>query len=117
VYDTLIHLERIGDVDVATIGNDIDVGTAPVVERYLGEAAAYGAAFVVSLEECRFVDSTGLSVLLRIARRVGERFAIVVPPKAPSRRVFDLTGLGTQMNMCDTLSQALDRVGKKAMSA
>ena len=76
-----------GEVDVATVGE---------VQRMLDELRSEGwRDVVVDLREVRFLDSTGLSLLLtadRAARRDGWDFSIV-DGSAPVSRLFELTGL------------------------
>jgi len=107
VYDTLIQLETVGGVRVATVGSEIDLASAAVVERYLDEAAADVPRFVVSLAECRYIDSSGLCLLARLAKRLRDRFSIVVPPGTQVRRIFDIAHLGEQMRVCASLREAL----------
>ena len=117
MYDTLIQIERVGDASVATVGNDLDLASTPVVERYIREAVADSDALVISLASCRFVDSTGIGALVRFARRFGSKFAVVVPQPSHIRRVFDVTGLGAHMHLVATVSEAVILVSKKALIA
>jgi anti-anti-sigma factor len=107
VYDTLIHLETVDGVRVATVGSEIDLANAPVFERYLGEAAADVPRFVISLADCRYIDSSGLCALARLAKRLRDRFSIVVPPGTQVRRIFDITQFGEKMRVCASLPEAL----------
>ncbi len=110
MYDTLISLETVDGVRIVKVGNEVDIANAGVLERYLDEAAANTEAFVVSLEDCRYIDSSGLRPLIRLSERFGERFAIVVPAGTQIRRIFELTRLGETMNVCTTLAEALAKM-------
>jgi len=107
VYDTLIQLETVDGVRVATVGSEIDLASAAVVERYLDEAAADVPRFVVSLAECRYIDGSGLCLLARLAKRLRDRFSIVVPPGTQVRRIFDTAHFGETMRVCGSLREAL----------
>ncbi len=51
-----------------------------------------------------YIDSTGISALLRLDARLregGGRLECVVPPEGAVRRVFDLVRLGETLNVCE----------------
>jgi anti-anti-sigma factor len=53
------------------VRREVDMATAPERQAALDAAAADGArVFVVDLSEVSFVDSSGINVLCRSARRV-----------------------------------------------
>ena len=110
MYDTLIGVEMLDGVRIVKVGNEVDIANAHVLERYLAEAASDSDAFVVSLQECRYIDSSGLRPLVRLAERFGDRFAIVVPVGTQIRRIFELCHLGDAMHVCPTVAEALATV-------
>lgn len=117
MYDTLIDLDTFGDVTVASLGNEVDLANAETVRRYLDEASVGLTTFVVSLENCRYIDSSGLRPIIKLAARVGAGFFIVVPPNTHIRRIFDIAGLDLTLNVCATLDEALDRARKVRSAA
>ena len=96
-----------GDIRIVTVRGEVDVATAPELEERLGEAAEGAPKCIVSLAECRYIDSSGLRLLVRVAHELGERLAVVVPPGTQVRRIFDITGLAYQMDMHDALPEAI----------
>ena len=117
MYDTLISLETQGGVRVLKVGNEIDLASAPIFERYLMEASADSPKFIVSLAECRYIDSSGLRPIIRLAERLGSGFGVVVPPGTQIRRIFDLTHLRDHMHVCNTLESAIARVAARKASS
>ncbi len=109
MYDTLIELADHDGIRVIKVGNEVDIANAATLQRYLEEAAAGNDTFVVSLETCRYIDSSGLRPIIQLAQRVGDAFFIVVPPGTQIRRIFDLTNLGERMNVCDGVAEAVAR--------
>ncbi|MBC5811370.1 MAG: STAS domain-containing protein [Candidatus Eremiobacteraeota bacterium] len=95
-----------GTTVVAVLG-EIDIASAGALREQLDQASRAGSNVVVSLEKCAYIDSSGLRVLVRISNELGDRFAIVVPPGTQTRRIFDITGLGYQMRVCDGVDQAV----------
>ncbi len=109
MYDTLIELATSNGVRVIKVGNEVDIANADTLQRYLEEAAEGNDTFVVSLETCRYIDSSGLRPIISLAKRVGEAFFIVVPPGTQIRRIFDLTNLHECMNVCDSVAEAVSK--------
>ncbi len=110
LYDTLLSIETVAGVLVLKVGNEVDIANADTLERYMTEASSNASELVVSLATCRYIDSSGLRPIIRLAERLGDGFAIVVPPGTHVRRIFDLTRLHEQMNVCDSLENALHGV-------
>ena len=117
MYDTLIQIDAIEGVTVVFVGNEVDVANAETVRRYLDEAVGAQKTFVLSLERCRYIDSTGLRPIIALAARVGSGFFVVVPRETHIRRIFEITGLHEKMNVCATLDEALAGAAKMATAA
>jgi len=107
LYDTLIELTEQNGVRVINVGNEVDIANADTLQRYLEEAAEGNDTFVVSLATCRYIDSSGLRPIIRLAERAGAAFFIVVPRGTQIRRIFDLTNLHERMNVCDSVAEAI----------
>jgi anti-sigma B factor antagonist len=75
------------------LSGELDMATAPLVEKSLAAAQGDHEAVVVDLEELTFMGATGLHIFLNAAKRAsdkGSRFGIV-NSHAPVRRVFEVT--------------------------
>lgn len=75
---------------------ELDVAGAPALERRLAELGQARARVVLDLSELRFIDSTGVRVLLRAVVDAGRggRQVRVDPDLAPNvRRVLELVNL------------------------
>ncbi|WP_205315446.1 STAS domain-containing protein [Nonomuraea lactucae] len=81
---------RHGEMVVVSLAGEVDVDNAGQVRKCLGEAAATrGSRLVVDLSDLRFIDTTGLGVLVRLRADLRERegtMALVAPrrPGAPA---------------------------------
>ena len=96
-----------GSVVVAVDG-EIDVATAPELERALAGVSAEKRV-VLDLSECGFIDSSGLRTLLgarSAAASAGGSLALVVADPG-LLRVFEVVGLGDVLDIHDTLDRAL----------
>jgi anti-anti-sigma factor len=80
---------------VIRLRGELDIESAPDLERVLLRSRPAGQRVVVDLTELKFMDSTGLRVLLR-ARAAAEegRWEINLRNVPPTiRRLFDMTGV------------------------
>jgi anti-sigma B factor antagonist len=86
-----------GDAVVALRG-ELDVLTAPFLwERLEPALSAVTGKLVFDFAELSFIDSMGLSVIVRAQSRLRadspERQVIIRHPNAHARKVFEITGL------------------------
>lgn len=101
-------------VVVALVG-ELDISSAPRVEKELGivEAAA-PATIVLDLSQLEFMDSTGLRIVVSgdaRARQRGGRFVVVRGPE-PVQRIFRITRLDDRLDLVG----GLDEVGSAPSS-
>jgi anti-anti-sigma factor len=80
---------------VIRVRGELDIESAPDLERALLRARPAGERVVLDLAELRFMDSTGLRVLLRArAAAEADRWEITMRNVPPTiRRLFDMTGV------------------------
>ncbi len=99
-----------GGRTIMTLGGEIDVYTAPFVRERLDEAVREGRTnLVVDLTGVRFLDSTGLGVLvgrLKLTRSLGGSLRLV-GTDARVLKVFAITGLDKVFEIYPTLAEAL----------
>jgi anti-anti-sigma factor len=72
---------------------ELDLCVSSDFEQFLLESAPYGRAVVVDLSECRYIDASAVSALLRVRARLGDRFRIIAPPKCIAYRIFEILAL------------------------
>ncbi len=91
----VIRTERVAQTLVLALSGELDLASAPALERQLQAAETSGLArVVVDLRELEFLDSAGLHVLLEAHRRWAESgLQLVLRPGPRSvQRMFELTG-------------------------
>lgn len=94
--------ERGGAMVVAVEG-EFDLGAVPDFEAGTARLAP-DARLVMDLRALEYIDSTGISSLLRLDARLregGGRLECVLPPEGPVRRVFDLVRLDETLGICE----------------
>lgn len=88
--------EAPGDSYVVELSGEIDVYTSPKVKEAIGELIDRGVYhLVINLEKVRYIDSTGLGVLIGGLKRVREYGGAVnlVCNNPQIKKIFDITGL------------------------
>jgi anti-anti-sigma factor len=90
-----VEVRDFDSVALVAVRGEIDLVTAPQLEAAVEEAILdHGAPrpLLVDLDECTFMDSTGLAILLRAQDRLGEDpgLAIVCPPASLAARLLEL---------------------------
>lgn len=93
-----------GDAYVVALYGELDLASVDTLRRELERAEASEAArIVVDLSSLRFVDSSGMALLLRTAQRLTdgtERIGFLRPPDAV-QRTLALTGIGPLLPFLD----------------
>jgi anti-anti-sigma factor len=91
---------------VLSVSGDLDLATAPELERVLGETEP-PTHLVVDLTGCGFLDSSGMRVLVG-ARRAGHEARIdIVASDAGIVRALEIARLDTMFRVHSSLDRAL----------
>ena len=88
--------EAQGDTYVVDLNGEIAVYTSPKVKDAIGDLIDKGHYnLVINLEKVRYIDSTGLGVLIGGLKRVREHGGTVnlVCTNPQIKKIFDITGL------------------------
>jgi anti-sigma B factor antagonist len=94
---------------VLTLAGELDLATAPVLQERLDHAMRGNQAVVIDMSRLRFIDSSGLGMLVLAERQLrdsGGQLVLVRGPRAV-HRPFELTGLDSHFEFCDSPSAAL----------
>jgi anti-anti-sigma factor len=110
-----VQSEISGGVRVIAIRGELDLNTAPELEKSL-DAALDGSdpALVIDLAGCEFIDSTGIALIVRAWQQLGHdgngqtrgRFAICCV-NDQVQRLLDITGLESSIPTHSTRNEAL----------
>src|SRR4051794_6393862 len=103
--------ELAGGVEVISVRGELDLSTAPDLERPLEEVLERGEGpLLVDLSECEFIDSTGIAVIVRAWQRLegsSGRGLMICSYNDQVRRVLDITGLDLSIPVHRTRDEAL----------
>jgi anti-anti-sigma factor len=99
---------------VIVLSGELDLASAPALEEELERATANGAKLIIlDMRELRFIDSTGLSLLIKAHRQAeasGYQFA-VVRGRRQVQRLLGLTGIEDRITVIDSPDELLATPG------
>lgn len=107
------NLDGERNVSVVELNGEIDVYTSPKVkETIMGLIDSGHYALVINLENVRYIDSTGLGVLIGGLKRVREHSGAVnlVCTNPQIKKIFDITGLVKIFGIYDTEDAARENI-------
>jgi len=93
-----------GDRSTVALRGELDLSGVDRARQAIEEAeAAESPLLVLDLSELDFIDSTGLEVMLRAARRAHDegRRLIVARPSRYVRRLLELTAIDQSLDIVD----------------
>ena len=110
-----LGIERQGEVVVARLAGELDLAGAPRVGEQISDAVPTDArGLVVDLGPLEFMDSSGVSMLFGLARRLGGRrqeMRVVAPSGGPVARVLQIVDFGRAAPVHAHVDEALAELG------
>ncbi len=106
-YGHVLHV--FGDVDVLTAGEFEEA----IDDAVLLQGSA-GGTVTINLTKCRYLDSSGLAVLVRARRRLGSELQILVKAKTMISRLMHITAFDRAFNVVTELRPPFERPASDA---
>jgi anti-sigma B factor antagonist len=105
----LLEQKLEGDAVAVTVSGELDIGTAPVLQRRLEDIQGRGTRrILLDLTEVSFIDSLSVASIVAAKRRLGPRGRMAVVARHPHvLQVFEIAGLDDVINLRDTYDEAL----------
>lgn len=96
------------------VQGELDLAVAGQLDEVLGTAVEQCSQVLVGLENCDFIDSSGIAVILRAHGRMEEEGhrLVVYAPNEQVLRVLSMTGLTGNGLVFDTAEEALSALGE-----
>jgi stage II sporulation protein AA (anti-sigma F factor antagonist) len=102
-----IKITAVGDCEVVALDGELDCQTAPDLGQALQRATRDGRRVVIDLSRLKFIDSSGLHVLMSgVGAEDGRR--VVVCPPGNVARVLSIVRAEAMLALYDDLDGALD---------
>lgn len=109
-----VELESLDDgIGAISISGELDQATAGELREPLQEAIAGGTrAVMIDMQNCGFIDSTGLGVIVEAWKSLEERNGAaaglsICCPEPEVRRLLEVTGLDQAIAIRDTREEAI----------
>jgi anti-sigma B factor antagonist len=97
---TVAVSEPSGEVVTISVSGELDISSVPPVQEAVDLALASSPQLVVfELADLRFMDSSGIAMLLSVAQRVSR--VVLRRPSEIVRRIIDATGLAEALPVED----------------
>jgi anti-sigma B factor antagonist len=105
-----LNLSRDEALFVGAIDGDIDLASArELLSEVLSGVASDARGLVLDMSNVRYLDSTGVSMLLDLHRSLDarrQRLCVVLPKTSHLWRLFEITGLPSILRIDPTLVDA-----------
>jgi anti-sigma B factor antagonist len=98
-----VQVQSQDQATVIAVSGELDLASSPALQEELDRVAADSTLLIIDLRELDFMDSTGLSVLVRAHQRAeeqGRRLAMVKGPQQV-QRLLSLTGVADRLTVVD----------------
>jgi len=104
-----------GGIRAFTVRGELDMNTAPELERALQEALEEeGASIMLDLSACEFIDSTGIALIVRAWQRLdrdgggeGKGHLVLCCINHQVRRLLKITGVESSISLHEQREAAL----------
>jgi anti-sigma B factor antagonist len=94
-----VHREPDDRRVVLAVSGEVDMASVGVLREALEGAASEAREVWLDLSAVEFMDSTGLTALLRGHHAIGDGLTIVCPGVGPVRRAIDVSGLNDVLHV------------------
>ena len=111
--DFRVEVRTEGQAAVVVVRGELDLATSPELEEQLRRIWDTGnEQLVIDLRELEFMDSTGLSIIVKAHQRLTDegRQLSLVRGSQQVQRLLDLTGVSERLKLVDTPEEILDGV-------
>jgi anti-sigma B factor antagonist len=105
-----LEVQSQGQSTVIAVSGELDLASSPALQEELERVSASDARMlIIDLRELDFMDSTGLSVLVRAHQRAEEEGRELAMVRGPQQvqRLLSLTGVADRLTLVDTPEELL----------
>lgn len=106
-----VNVRRNGDAAVVAVSGELDLASGPELETELERLTSPEVRLVIiDLRQLDFMDSTGLSIIVRAHQRMaGEGCEMgLVKGSQQVQRLLDLTGVADRLRLVDSPDELLN---------
>ena len=95
---------------IISIEGEVDTYTSPKVKSDIIKEIEEYNNIIISMEKVKFIDSTGLGVLIGVLKKIKEKDGkmVIVSPNTYINQIFEITGLYKVFKIVNSLNEAVD---------
>jgi len=108
--DFRVHVRTDGRAAIIAVSGELDLASAPALESELEQAGrSESELLLLDLRELEFMDSTGLSVIVKAHQRLSEQGPSLYLIRGPQQvqRLLDLTGVAERLRLVNSPEEIL----------
>ena len=104
-----VEVRREGSAAIVAISGELDLASGPSLEQTLSALDSDVTLVVVDLRRLEFMDSTGLSIIVRAHQRLAEQNCelSLVRGSPQVQRLLDLTGVAERVRLVEAPEELL----------
>ena len=105
-----LEVRNEGQATVIAVSGELDLASSPALQEELDRVGASDAQLlIIDLRDLDFMDSTGLSVLVRAHQRIEEQGRQLAMVRGPQQvqRLLSLTGVAERLTLVDSPEELL----------
>ena len=104
-----LSIEKQGNINVVEVKGRLDTSNYMEFDNKLQELMTPGSFTLVDCTELDYVSSSGLRVLLQVARQLEERSGRIVlcSVQEPVRRIFEIAGFASLFHIYGSSQEAI----------
>ncbi len=101
VDDFHVGVRRDGEAELVEVRGELDLASGPRLEAELGKISADTRLVIIDLRRLEFMDSTGLSIIVRAHQRLAAAGCELglVRGSPQVQRLLDLTGVAERLRL------------------
>lgn len=111
-----VKTENIEDMSLVEIEGEVDTYTSSKIKQDILKIVENNSKLIISLEKVKFIDSTGLGILIGILKKVKEKEGemVIVSPNSYINQIFEITGLFKVFKIVENVQQAIDHIKRSS---
>ncbi len=114
IMNISVKTEKIDDITLIEIDGEVDTYTSSKIKQDILQVVEQTPKIIISMEKVKFIDSTGLGILIGVLKKVKEKEGemIIVSPNSYINQIFEITGLFKVFKIVENTQQAIDYLRK-----
>jgi len=113
-----ITFSKKDDIVIVNLDGDLDSSTADMAREKIAEKIDIEVNMIINMENCKYVSSAGLRVLMITAKKLkaGEGIGVLVNMVQEVEDVMEMTGFGHMLKSFSKMEEAEDYLNSKGVN-